>query len=547
MANKKINELDVRASLSLSDLMVVGDPSSGYAYKTTLTDLKTLISTEADTLDTVTDRGATTSNLITTGGYRISNLAVFSNDCVYTYISNHCGSSGRIGFGFTNTVTPTASDAVFDIYQGPAIAPDNLFTFRHTLANSTGNNTNYNIINIVTAINQTGGSNGIVRGVYYNPTLTNVIGTHYAYESAAGKIKISDLAGTGTRMVVADSTGVLSTQAIPSGGGGTTIYSGNGILAGDRVVTSNGNSLTILGGKEFVVNDQTSLELKTSTTGKQVSLYLTNTNTTTGKTYQISSETDGTFRIRDTTQTAFIRNSSGQIGIGNVAPVGSATITLSSYTNSLGILKITGALGVIDGNGLELFFTSNTSYAYSFDRSGNIWRNLEFGALSTTFRSNGSTSMTLTAAGRLLLGTTSDSGLYQLDVFGPVRLYPRGAINGGFEFTFNDVYNIFHSNTVTYFSGGNLLMVGGTNMTLLGNNKNENLSQILIGYPSWQTGLSSASAKVDIRSSTQGFLGPRMTTAQKNAISSPAAGLQVYDTDTNKLCCYNGSTWNDLF
>jgi hypothetical protein len=42
MANKKINELDSRSSLSLSDLMAVGDPSTGYLYKTTISDLKTL-------------------------------------------------------------------------------------------------------------------------------------------------------------------------------------------------------------------------------------------------------------------------------------------------------------------------------------------------------------------------------------------------------------------------------------------------------------------------------------------------------------------------
>ncbi len=56
-----------------------------------------------------------------------------------------------------------------------------------------------------------------------------------------------------------------------------------------------------------------------------------------------------------------------------------------------------------------------------------------------------------------------------------------------------------------------------------------------------------ASAKVQIDSTTKGFLPPRMTTTQKNAIASPAAGLVVYDSTTNKLCCYNGSTWNDLF
>jgi hypothetical protein len=57
----------------------------------------------------------------------------------------------------------------------------------------------------------------------------------------------------------------------------------------------------------------------------------------------------------------------------------------------------------------------------------------------------------------------------------------------------------------------------------------------------------SASARLQVDSTTQGFLPPRMTTTQKNAIATPATGLVLYDTTTNKLCCYNGSTWNDLF
>jgi hypothetical protein len=56
-----------------------------------------------------------------------------------------------------------------------------------------------------------------------------------------------------------------------------------------------------------------------------------------------------------------------------------------------------------------------------------------------------------------------------------------------------------------------------------------------------------ASAIVQCDSTTRGFLPPRMTTTQKNAIASPAAGLVLYDSTTNKLQCYNGSTWNDLF
>jgi hypothetical protein len=55
-----------------------------------------------------------------------------------------------------------------------------------------------------------------------------------------------------------------------------------------------------------------------------------------------------------------------------------------------------------------------------------------------------------------------------------------------------------------------------------------------------------ASAILDLVSTQKGFLPPRMTTTQKNAITA-VAGLVLYDATTNKLQCYNGSTWNDLF
>ncbi len=56
-----------------------------------------------------------------------------------------------------------------------------------------------------------------------------------------------------------------------------------------------------------------------------------------------------------------------------------------------------------------------------------------------------------------------------------------------------------------------------------------------------------ASAKLQVDSTTKGLLPPRMTTTAKNAISSPANGLIVYDTTTNKHCGYNGTIWNDLY
>jgi len=62
-----------------------------------------------------------------------------------------------------------------------------------------------------------------------------------------------------------------------------------------------------------------------------------------------------------------------------------------------------------------------------------------------------------------------------------------------------------------------------------------------------------ASAVVDITSTTQGFLPPRMTGAQAELISSPAEGLMVYSTDGSGTTItskgwwgYNGTTWVKL-
>jgi uncharacterized protein (TIGR02145 family) len=54
------------------------------------------------------------------------------------------------------------------------------------------------------------------------------------------------------------------------------------------------------------------------------------------------------------------------------------------------------------------------------------------------------------------------------------------------------------------------------------------------------------SAMLDISSTTKGFLPPRMTYAEKTAISTPAAGLIVYCTNcgvTGEMQFYNGIAW----
>ena len=55
-----------------------------------------------------------------------------------------------------------------------------------------------------------------------------------------------------------------------------------------------------------------------------------------------------------------------------------------------------------------------------------------------------------------------------------------------------------------------------------------------------------ASAIARIDSTTQGFLPPRMTTTQKNAIASPSTGLIVFDTTLGYLQEWNGSAWTNV-
>jgi len=71
---------------------------------------------------------------------------------------------------------------------------------------------------------------------------------------------------------------------------------------------------------------------------------------------------------------------------------------------------------------------------------------------------------------------------------------------------------------------------------------------LIASFVEAQTGIGTttpnASAKLDVFSTTKGFLPPRMTNAQRTAISSPAEGLMVYQTDgTSGLYYYGSSSW----
>jgi uncharacterized protein (TIGR02145 family) len=55
------------------------------------------------------------------------------------------------------------------------------------------------------------------------------------------------------------------------------------------------------------------------------------------------------------------------------------------------------------------------------------------------------------------------------------------------------------------------------------------------------------SASLDVSSTTAGFLPPRMTTVQMQAIIAPAEGLMVYNTTIKTVYFYDGSAWQKVY
>lgn len=122
----------------------------------------------------------------------------------------------------------------------------------------------------------------------------------------------------------------------------------------------------------------------------------------------------------------------------------------------------------------------------------------------------------------------------------------RGVLfDGGFNFQSGGYANYFELSPTYSFDISNNRIVKGIyyNPTLVTPNTNDKHYgiQTTSGGAYINTATPNDSAALQADSTTQGFLPPRMTTAQKLAIYSPAVGLMVFDTDLGRPCFYNGA------
>jgi len=191
----------------------------------------------------------------------------------------------------------------------------------------------------------------------------------------------------------------------------------------------------------------------------------------------------------------------------------------------------------------------------------------------------------LVVSGTTLIGSTTDNGTDKLQVTGSSYFSTNVGIGtvttGGYKFDVNGTArmgNTVISGTINVTSGtgstladviisqyGTTGSVKQTISTLGGGTASSNAMQFNLYNGASNLGLLSlrgdglvnieafnssptfnTSAILQVTSTVRGFLPPRMTTTQKNAIASPATGLIVYDTTLNKLAVFTGTVWEAI-
>lgn len=216
-------------------------------------------------------------------------------------------------------------------------------------------------------------------------------------------------------------------------------------------------------------------------------------------------------------------------GTGNVLQQ-SANLT---YDTSTSIFLINTKLSIFSNasgtflySNEELFVGSSTNRRLAF-----FVNNTEAMRIATTTRN-------------ILIGTTTDAG-YKLDVNGTTRtsgtaLFQNSSFGSAIQIN-NQSGSVF---SLAIYSNA----AADTNFQTQGNFNGNNFRITAAGFAMGRGGLPTldASALLNVNSTTQGFLPPRMTTTQKNAIASPAAGLVVYDTTLGKLCVRTASAWETI-
>jgi hypothetical protein len=521
------------------------------------------------------------------------------------------------------------------------------------IVNSASGNKTWDIspFNNTLVINESGLATRMVFHPGGNITIGDITTTGHKLEivgsfRTTGNNTLSQLQGVGNRMVVADTNGLLSTQAIPSSTGSVTSVSGTGgyggltltgtvttsgsltlggtptgtwpisvtgnaatvTIANTNVnasyyiplVSSTGNmSLLIDGGNDLnynpftnvftiggsivinsvVINGGTASQFMKANGTLDNNTYLTGTGTAGQVTYWTGAS------AQSGSNNLFWDNTNGRLGVGITTPLqklhivdGAIQLTdsypirwgtsnlLYGSTTALDIANTAFAVRFRFTTGGNLLINSTTDSGERLQVTGTmkVTGNMTIGETATAStitlpQTSGYTDFIVTNNGTASTGIRfrNTAGTRAITIGGTNMdlSNPQGSI---FALTISSQQITLGSPTNTSIRGFNLatLDLNGNDTQLYARTNVQSVLRLLSGsltstakgtvYISDYTNVAvspNASAQLQVDSTVQGFLQPRLTTVQRDAIASPATGLSVYNTTTNTNNTYNGTSW----
>ena len=259
------------------------------------------------------------------------------------------------------------------------------------------------------------------------------------------------------------------------------------------------------------------------------------------------------FRAIETTRgNVLFGTTSGNVGIGTSSPAQKLDVN--------GNTQITGNLIFPVG---ERFIQYGTTSSFFVGRdAAGVYLAYGFGSqqIDIGSSSTGNIRLRTTAnvildqgTSKLLIGTATDAG-FRLDVNGTARVVNTLSVNTGnvsgqgIQMSSDSNMGIFNNGGVMQlrqYSNSFELAGGGTTVFLrTDGNRINTIANYGIALGTYGVTTANASAILEAYSTTKGFLPPRMTQTQRNAIASPAIGLEIYQTDaTEGKYIYKSSGW----
>lgn len=137
--------------------------------------------------------------------------------------------------------------------------------------------------------------------------------------------------------------------------------------------------------------------------------------------------------------------------------------------------------------------------------------------------------------------TTPNPFIFDMGSVGPFQIFHA---NTGLQVQSSDDMFLNRKFEILYSTGSDAFIMHGDGSSTFSNTlgcTGAFTSNTYIGVGTG--GSTDPSAVMEAKSTTAGFLPPRMTTTQKLAIVSPTEGLHVYDITLHQGSYYNGSTW----